>query len=129
MDLYPTILDAAGVRMPHQPVLDGISLLALLDGQMKRRPKPMGFMSGPSAKELPQLDFVKGTGAVWIAGVHKLVVPAKAGQAVQLFDIYADPAEKVNLAGKEPGRAAEMRRALDAWRQSVRDSYDGKDYL
>jgi arylsulfatase A-like enzyme len=63
MDMYPTILDIAGVTMPHQPVLDGVSLVPLLDGRMPRREKPMGFLSGPSAKELPNTDFIAGTSA------------------------------------------------------------------
>ncbi|MFC2087737.1 sulfatase-like hydrolase/transferase, partial [Bacteroidota bacterium] len=43
IDIYPTVLDIAGVEMKNQPVLDGISLLPLLEGKMKSRPKPMGF--------------------------------------------------------------------------------------
>ncbi len=47
-DIYPTLLDLVGVRMPHQPPLDGISLVPLLDGRMKARPKPMGFWDYPA---------------------------------------------------------------------------------
>jgi arylsulfatase A-like enzyme len=47
-DIYPTLLEIAGVRMRHQPPLDGISLTALLDGRMKTRPSPMGFWQYPS---------------------------------------------------------------------------------
>ena len=43
-DIYPTLLELAGVALPNnQPVLDGTSLVPLLDGQAKRREKPMGF--------------------------------------------------------------------------------------
>ena len=42
-DIYPTLLDIAGVRMRKQPPLDGVSLAALLEGKMKSRPTPMGF--------------------------------------------------------------------------------------
>jgi arylsulfatase A-like enzyme len=42
-DIYPTLLEIAGVRMEKQPPLDGISLTALIDGRMKKRPRPMGF--------------------------------------------------------------------------------------
>ena len=44
MDVYPTLLDIAGVKMPDQPVLDGISLVPLLDGEMSKRPRPLGFI-------------------------------------------------------------------------------------
>ena len=61
-DIYPTLLDIAGVRLPNQPPLDGISLIPLIDGKMKVRPKPIGFwdyaISGigvPSAKWMAEL--------------------------------------------------------------------------
>jgi arylsulfatase A-like enzyme len=128
MDIYPTILDIVGTKAPN-PVLDGISLVPLLDGQMKRRPAPIGFLLGPKLADLPKTDFIKGTSAVWIDGSHKLSLGGKGkGDGVRLVDIYADPAEKTNLAAAQPERVAEMRKALDAWRRSVRDSFDGKDY-
>ena len=137
MDIYPTILDIVGVRMPNQPVLDGISLLPLFDGQMKERAKPMGFLSwqgrgkkGGSGKKkdgLAESDFVADTGAVWIHGAHKLVV-APGGKKLSLFNIFTDPAEATDLAGSESELVARMRQELDQWRQSVRASYDRKDY-
>jgi len=46
-DIYPTLLDIAGVTVEKQTPLDGISLLPLLDGQMDTRPQPMGFWDYP----------------------------------------------------------------------------------
>jgi arylsulfatase A-like enzyme len=42
-DKYPTLLEIAGVTVPDQPLLDGISLVPLIQGQMQSRPQPMGF--------------------------------------------------------------------------------------
>jgi len=47
-DIYPTLLDIAGVRIDGQPPLDGISLVDLIDGRMKARAKPMGFWDHPT---------------------------------------------------------------------------------
>jgi len=47
-DIYPTLLELAGVTVEKQPPLDGISLVPLLDGKMKERPKPLGFWSYPA---------------------------------------------------------------------------------
>ncbi len=47
-DIYPTLLDVAGVTMPSQPPLDGVSLVPLLDAKMDARPKPMGFWDHPT---------------------------------------------------------------------------------
>jgi arylsulfatase A-like enzyme len=47
-DIYPTLLDIAGVGMEKQPPLDGISLVPLIDGRMEKRPEPMGFWHSPA---------------------------------------------------------------------------------
>jgi arylsulfatase A-like enzyme len=82
-DMLPTVLAAAGVAYPDQRPLDGINLLPLLDGQMKERPKPIGFMEwrnrGKVAKQfadktLKDIDFVAGTEGKWIDGSHMLYV-------------------------------------------------------
>ena len=62
-DIYPTLLEIAGVTVKDQPPLDGISLVPLIDGKMKSRPTPMGFwdndtirgISTPSAKWMSDL--------------------------------------------------------------------------
>ena len=41
-DLYPTLLEIAGAKVDHQPKLDGISILPILDGKSTDRPA-MGF--------------------------------------------------------------------------------------
>lgn len=41
-DIYPTLLDIAGVSMEDQPPLDGVSLAPLIEGEMTERP-PIGF--------------------------------------------------------------------------------------
>lgn len=47
-DIYPTVLDIVGVKVDHQPVVDGISLMPLLTGKAKERSKPIGFWNHPT---------------------------------------------------------------------------------
>jgi len=47
-DIYPTLLEIAGINPNRQVPLDGISLTALIDGKMTIRPKPMGFWDYPA---------------------------------------------------------------------------------
>jgi len=68
-DIYPTLLEIAGVQMENQPPLDGISLVPLINGTMNVRPKPMGFwdypMGGvgtPSKKWMSELLQAQKTG-------------------------------------------------------------------
>jgi len=132
MDVYPTLLDIAGVKMPGQPVLDGVSLVPLLEGKMTQRPGPLGFMLWKGGGKSAQVDFATDTQGVLIDGQYKLIVePAGAAggdQAVRLYDIFADPAEKTNLADKLPDVVARMRKALEQWQRSVQSSYEGNDF-
>ena len=48
VDIYPTLLEIAGVTMENQPPLDGISLLPLIKGRTTRRDAPLGFWSYPA---------------------------------------------------------------------------------
>ena len=135
VDMYPTILDITGVTMPQQPVLDGISLVPLLDGKMTERSKPLGFLLwNGKQQEFSGINFVNDTQAVFIDGKYKLIVPPQRGddtktvQTIRLHDIFADPAEKTNLAADQPELVKRMRATLETWQLSVRDSYDGKDF-
>ena len=67
---------------------------------------------------------------MWIDGKYKLVVTPtdEPEPQIKLVDIYADPAEKNNLAAEHPDVVKKMREALNAWRTSVRASFDGKDF-
>jgi arylsulfatase A-like enzyme len=47
-DIYPTLLELAGVKIKNQPPVDGISLVPLIDNKMNRRKKPMGFWQYPA---------------------------------------------------------------------------------
>ena len=46
-DIYATLLDVTGVKVPNQPVLDGISLMPLLQESMDCRPEGIGFWNYP----------------------------------------------------------------------------------
>lgn len=48
VDIYPTLLDIAGVRVDGQPVLDGMSLSPLFAATMPVRPRPLGFWVHPA---------------------------------------------------------------------------------
>jgi arylsulfatase A-like enzyme len=68
-DIYPTLLEITGVSLKDQPVLDGMSLLPLIEADLKERVKPMGFwdfpkpgISTPSAKWMSDLLAAQKTG-------------------------------------------------------------------
>jgi hypothetical protein len=46
-DIFPTVLEAAGVSVPRNRPLDGLSLLPVIDGTSEARPEPIGFWNYP----------------------------------------------------------------------------------
>jgi arylsulfatase A-like enzyme len=49
VDIYPTVVELTGVKVPEQPQpLDGVSLVSLIDGKMEARSKPLGFWVYPA---------------------------------------------------------------------------------
>jgi len=132
IDMYPTVLDIAGVTMKHQPIVDGISLLPLLEGRMESRPKPLGFISGGYAdKEDPTVCEFQI--AAWIDGRRMLRfgLPTKRRktESVTLHDILADPEQKTNIADQYPQEVQRMLKELAVWQESVKASFAGKDYV
>lgn len=153
VDIYPTLIEIAGARVPRQVrPLDGISLIPLFEGRMERRTKPLGFWVYPergvpvsSARVLEEmergapapaapdpgritarypLDHLPGP-AAWIDGDYKL---HRRRETLELYNLAADAAETNNLAAREPERAAQMGAALEAWQKSVVRSLNGADY-
>jgi arylsulfatase A-like enzyme len=113
-DYFPTVLDYLGFTTGDrvEPV-DGVSLKPLIEGTMKKRPRPIGFQTRGMAT-LSDNRF-------------KLVIQGK-GQGVELYDLLADPSEKNDVASRHPEIVKEMTRQLRAWQESCARSSRGEDY-
>jgi arylsulfatase A-like enzyme len=53
VDIYPTLLELAGVAIEHDRPLDGLSLVPFLEGRMQQRPQPLGFWHYGAAQGQP----------------------------------------------------------------------------
>jgi arylsulfatase A-like enzyme len=51
-DVYPTLLQIAGIKIDNQPVLDGISLVPVFDNKVNSRDEPMGFWQYPGKGQI-----------------------------------------------------------------------------
>ena len=108
-DLLPTFCDWAGVESPS--AIDGVSLVSLLEGKPDRFERPdeallfhyPHYGQGPAQK--PQ--------AAIILEDYKLIRDLEQGTS-QLFNLAVDISEERDLTGREPDRAREMERRLDA---------------
>ncbi len=103
MDLYPTLCAAAGVRVPSETKLDGVNLLPFLRGDAPGAPHPILFWKKDEQ------------GAVR-SGEWKLLVD---GAKQQLFNLADDPAEKRDLASREPEVVRRLRQAWSEWSASL----------
>jgi len=131
IDMYPTVMDIVGVTMEHQPVVDGISIVPLIEGRMDARPKPLGFAAGRYAgKGDPPGCEIQS--AAWIDGRHMLRFDApgkrRKTDSVTLYDILADPGQERNIADQHPQDVERMVKDLTVWKESVKASFSGQDY-
>ena len=115
-DVYPTILEAAGIEPDPAQTLDGVSTLATW-----RNPKV-----APKRKALHwhyPLDrphFLGGvSGGAIREGNWKLIEyfdPARPTK-FELFDLDKDPSEKKDLAKDQPKRVRDLQTKLAVWRE------------
>jgi arylsulfatase A-like enzyme len=119
LDILPTVFEIAGVRPPAYE-LDGISLVPLLRGEMKVRPKKIPFWFRDNALN-PPLHFALTDDR------FKLLTTLTDRKDDELYDIPADMAEARNLAPAQPEVVARMREELAGWKASVEASMAGRD--
>ncbi|MEE2706963.1 MAG: sulfatase-like hydrolase/transferase [Planctomycetota bacterium] len=126
-DYLPTILEAVELRMPDNRPLDGVSLIPLIDGRMKQRPRPIGFQSGGQVS--------------WIDNQYKLIriraAKRRRGEnnesdepdGFMLFDLDADLSEQNDVAADHPEIVKLMSAQLKSWQQSCAASRAGADFV
>ena len=116
MDLYPTLLEIAGVSSEAiRRGVDGLSLVPLLreTGGLKRDAL---FWHYPHYQHY-QLGGTTPYSAIR-AGDFKLI-EFLDDKHVELYNLREDLGEQRNLAARMPGKADELRARLHAWRQEV----------
>ncbi|MBO6536756.1 MAG: sulfatase-like hydrolase/transferase [Balneolaceae bacterium] len=100
LDLFPTFLDAAGIKKSSELELDGTSLIPFLTNEKTGSPHDMLF-------------FRKEMAAAVRHGNWKLIRLDDYGYV--LYDLATDPYETTNLKNREPERFESMKIALENW--------------
>jgi len=101
VDLLPTLLEQLRLESPQG--LQGRSLVPLLEGAQGRE-RPIF-----AERVLERVEQKAVTDGGW-----KLIEQLPIGAQAELYDLGRDPGESDNLAEKQPNRAGELRRLLEA---------------
>ena len=112
MDLFSTMLAAAGCKVPTDVPLDGVSLLPVLkDPRVKLDREALYF-------HYPHYYHTTSPVSAIRMGDQKLVEFYEDGRA-ELYNLQDDISESQNLASSQPQATAELKQRLQVWRQNV----------
>jgi arylsulfatase A-like enzyme len=100
VDLMPTLMDLCGLEHPSPDRLDGVSLAGLLDGTCDAPPDRTHFLQLRQGPEPPEK---------WTCAVMTPRWRLIGGR--ELYDVQADPAQRVDVSGEHPQVACELRQA------------------
>jgi arylsulfatase A len=104
MDLLPTVMDIAGISIPKQRKLDGMSMKDHLLKQADFPDRKIFFGYEPKL----------GT-----AMRDKQWKMQTKGEVIELYDLSKDIKETTNVADQHPDRTREMKAAIEAWKLEV----------
>ncbi|MDO7173153.1 sulfatase [Mariniflexile sp. AS56] len=110
-DFYPTLLEIAG--LPSRPIehMDGMSMVPLFNGSLKKLDRDAIYW------HYPHYHRTKPYGAIR-KGNFKLIEFFEDG-SLELYDLSIDPNETNNLSKIQPKKAEELFLNLKKWRVSV----------
>ena len=116
MDVLPTCLEAAGIDLPDDRVIDGESVLPMV--------------SEGAASPHEQLCWENGNQLAVREGDWKLVLNGRltgdSADEVHLSNLASDPGERVNLAEFEPALTERLSADVQAWYEQVREAHEGR---
>jgi arylsulfatase A-like enzyme len=111
-DIYPTILQLAGLPLRPEQHLDGVSLQPLLIGKKESLDREAIYFHYP---HYHHINTMGPAGAVR-RGDFKLVEVFETGK-VELYNLRDDIGEQHDLATEMPELAEELTRLLHDWRE------------
>jgi arylsulfatase A len=112
VDIYPTLLELAGLPRPEPEILDGVSLVPAFRG-VKDLKRPRLFWHFPcyAGRATPASAIREGD--------FKLIEFFEDGGHVELYNLGDDPHEERDLAASQPARAKALAQTLHAWQRKT----------
>lgn len=126
VDVYPTLVEMAGIKNPKHQILDGKSIVPLLQqskvANHRFSKRPVYFyqpLYDPQWGAAPSASMVQGDYKIlWFFGDY---IDVENNQAytpegrVELYNLKTDLSESIDLAAKEPRRTKAMKAKLIKW--------------
>lgn len=120
MDLFPTLLHAAGGEVPEGHQLDGMDVLPLLMGQGPSPRQEFFYFLGPNLQAVRQgrwkLRVVPSQRA---SGDQAAPSEGTATAVPELYDLEVDPGERYDVAPEHPEVVSRLTARLRDFRQEV----------
>ncbi len=119
LDIFPTAMAAAGVKISSGQPLDGVNLLPYMLGETKARPhQTLYWKSGNKwAVRDGDMKAVSGNSEV-NAGKGKNTKKGNPSTEVLLFDLSNDISESNNLAASQPDDVARLVNLYTEWKKN-----------
>ena len=108
-DIFPTLLDIAGVALPRDRVIDGTSILPVLQGRPFQRSRPLYWRN---RKETMRVAIR--------AGAWKMLCDSTRS-TWELYNLAEDPGETMEQGQENPERFERMKATLIAYDNDVLD--------
>ena len=108
VDIFPTILDAAGFSIPEEPPVDGESLLGVMEEREELDREGL-FWHFPHYRGHDATPY-----SIVRSGDYKLIRYCDDGR-LELYDLANDLGEQHDLAATNPERAKQLNVLLSKW--------------
>jgi len=124
LDLYPTILEVAGIEKPKDQNLDGQSLLDIVEGNNTQLDRPLFWhfpiylQAADKQNENRDVKFRTRPGSAVRYGDYKLHHYFE-DNGFELYNLKNDIGEKNNLIAVEVEKANEMKAMLSKWQKET----------
>ncbi len=126
VDLFPTVLEMAGLPLPGDRVIDGISLVSTLTGGPPPDDRVIYFHVLNEARGLRQGRFkyhdahgvFYGNPMDWRWGPMRRRGP-------WMFDLDNDPGESYDVSDRHPEVSRKLRETLEGWREALESNPRG----
>ena len=109
-DIFTTCLEVAGIPMPDDRIIDGKSLLPILQNEGDSQHQALYYYDGSDLVAIRSGDYKYHRRHMSDNGGYPLF-----NQGPFLFDLQRDPDEAYNLIESEPEVAEKLAGMLDAW--------------